>query len=92
MLSAIDAPDRAAVFGAAQEVAQERTDVAAALLVLANRLHDAARRAAGSSDLAAASLCSRRASLVLDAEVAVTMHNAHGQLTIEDLLFRMRAA
>jgi DNA polymerase-3 subunit delta' len=92
MLSALaDDAAVAAVFDAAAEVGSERTDVAPALRLLAEKLHLQAREAIEGSDLATAARIARRAALVLDTELAVTMHNAHGQLALEALLSQMRA-
>ncbi len=91
MMRAIDTADRGAVFEVAAGVAEDRADAAAALVALADRLHDAARKAAANLDLRLAGRFSRRASLVLEAEMAMTLHNAHAQLTVEDLLFRLRS-
>ena len=92
MLSALaDDAAVAAVFDAAAEVGSERTDVAPALRLLAEKLHLQARDAIEGGDLATAARIARRAALVLDTELAVTMHNAHGQLALEALLSQMRA-
>jgi DNA polymerase-3 subunit delta' len=92
MLSALaDDAAVAAVFDAAAEVGSERTDVAPALRLLAEKLHLQAREAIEGSDLDTAARIARRAALVLDTELAVTMHNAHGQLALEALLSQMRA-
>ncbi len=80
-----------ALFNAAQEVSSERSDVAPTLRLLSEKLHQRAREAVERDQLDTAASCARRASLVLDTEMAVTMHNAHGQLAIETLLTQLRA-
>jgi DNA polymerase III subunit delta' len=83
--------------GAAADAARERTEVAALLQTLAQRIHDEARSAALTREpdpqraLARASALARHAGLVLETEIAVTQHNAHAQLAIESLLYRLRA-
>ncbi len=79
------------LFAAAAEVSAERKDVAPALRLLSEKLHLRARDAVERHQLDTAASCARRASLVLDTELAVTMHNAHGQLAIETLLSQLRA-
>jgi DNA polymerase-3 subunit delta' len=92
LLSAID--DGAEInrlFDAAAEVAAEKTELAPALRLFAEKLHLQARAAVERRDLPAAARIARRASVVLDTELAVTMHNAHGQLALEAMLSQMRA-
>jgi len=92
MWSAIEADQPGAVLAAAQDVGQERAEVAPALALLAGRLRDSAVALAGENDMYRAALQSRRAALTLNTEIAVTEHNAHGQLSVEDLLYRLRRA
>jgi DNA polymerase-3 subunit delta' len=66
-------------------------DIAPAYLDgLAHLLHQRARAAASENLAQRARLLSRRASLVLSNQVAITQHNAHPQLAVEDLLVRLR--
>jgi DNA polymerase III subunit delta' len=77
---------------AAAEASRERGEVAALLQTAAQRLHDEARRAAvaGAGSLDRAAALARHATVVLETELAVTQHNAHAQLAIESLLYRLR--
>ncbi len=80
-----------AIFSAAQEVSSQRSEVAPTLRLVSEKLHQRAREAVKCDQLDIAASCARRASLVLDTELAVTLHNAHGQLAIETLLTQLRA-
>lgn len=92
LLDAIaDDAEIAAIFDAAAEVSAERNDVAPALRLFAEKLHLQARDAVERRDMPGAARIARRASVVLDTELAVTMHNAHGQLALEAMLSQMRA-
>ena len=94
LLAAVDHQDGnnlRVIFDAAAEVSQERTEVAPALRLLSEKLHLRARDAVERHELGDAARMARRASLVLDTELAVTMHNAHGQLALETLLSQLRA-
>lgn len=82
----------AAVYRASAEVARDRTEVAPALRLLGQRLHHRARAAALECELSRASVSTRQARLVSETERAVALHNAHGQLAVEHLLFQLRAA
>ena len=84
-------PSLRTVFAAAAEVSAERTDVAPALRLMSEKLHLRARDAIEKHEMSEAATCARRAALVLDTELAVTMHNAHGQLALETLLSQLRA-
>lgn len=79
-------------FEAAREAAAERGELAPALRLVAQRLHAAAREASATGELGTAALAARRAQLVLEAELAITRHNAHGQLAADGLLSRLREA
>lgn len=83
--------DTAAMFAVAAEAGADRSLTAAVLEALAQRYHRTARSAALDNDLPRAAALSRRAARVLEAQTAVTLHNAHGQLAIERLLSRLRA-
>lgn len=92
LLDAIDDDaEIATIFDAAAEVSAERDDVAPALRLFAEKLHLQARDAVARRDMSSAARIARRASVVLDTELAVTMHNAHGQLALEAMLSQMRA-
>lgn len=92
LLSAIDdTAEIDALFAAAAEVASEKAELAPALRLFAEKLHLQARDAVERRDLGTAARIARRASVVLDTELAVTMHNAHGQLALEAMLSQMRA-
>ena len=92
LLSALEGePTLRGLFDAAAEVSAERTEVAATLRLMSEKLHLRARDAVENRELSEAATCARRASLVLDTELAVTMHNAHGQLALETLLSQLRA-
>ncbi len=89
--SAMDGGTDADCFAAASDAASERAEIAPALQLLSERLHEDARHAAMSRDLSRASARSRQAARVIEAKTATTLHNAHGQLAIEALLFQLRA-
>lgn len=87
----------AGVHEVAADVARERAEVAPLLQAFAHRVHGeasgAAREAAGPGGpaLARASALARHAELIVEAERAITEHNAHAQLAVESLLYRLRA-
>ena len=92
LLSAIaDDAEIDTIFDAAAEVSADRDDLAPALRLFAEKLHLQARDAVKRRDLTVAARIARRASVVLDTELAVTMHNAHGQLALEAMLSQMRS-
>jgi DNA polymerase III subunit delta' len=74
----------------AAAVAAERADVAATLQLYAHHLHREARAAAEGDELGRAATLSRQAALVLETELAVSQHNAHGQLALEAMLHTLR--
>ncbi len=87
----MDATDGAGdIHAVASETASEKGQVAAILGLLASRIHGAAVDAARADQLSTAARRSRQAQLVTRSEQAVATHNAHGQLAIEDLLYRLR--
>jgi DNA polymerase-3 subunit delta' len=65
--------------------------VAAAVRLLAGRLHSEARRAAEAGDLHRASALGAQALAALDCEMGLSVHNAHGQLAIDRLLRELAA-
>jgi DNA polymerase-3 subunit delta' len=73
-------------------VPRDRNRVALALELLARRYHAGAREAAMAGELERAALLGRRAIITLDGEAALTQNNAPGQLTLEQLLWRLRVA
>lgn len=83
------AGDPASWSQAAAEVAASKDDVLPAMQMLMARLHQQARAAAEAGDLATASALGRRAMTVLDIERGVVLHNAHGQLALESMLYRL---
>ena len=74
----------------AAEANREKGRVGDILSLFASRLHQAAVTAASEGDRGRASQLSTQAQLVADTERAVNTHNAHGQLALEDLLYRLR--
>ena len=88
---AATADDLGSIYRAALRVAEGKGDVVPALVLFAERLHDEARRAVEVAALARAAGLGRRAQLVLEALSGLTMHNAHGQITVEALLHQLRA-
>ncbi len=79
---------------AAAAATSARAEVSPLLFAFAQRLHDEASRAArAATDAAAlgrAAALARHAELVLDTEAAITNNNAHAQLALESLLYRLR--
>jgi len=75
---------------AARKAAADRTLVGPVLELLAFRLANHSRDAAIAGDRDRAARASGWARLALDTHVAVTLHNAHGQLALDRLLRRMR--
>lgn len=74
------------------EIPRDRKQVALALELLARRYHAAAREAAEDGQLHRAAVLGRRAMIALDGEAALSQNNAPGQLTLEQLLWRLRVA
>ncbi|MBT8493456.1 MAG: hypothetical protein KJO07_10400 [Deltaproteobacteria bacterium] len=75
---------------AARAAGAEKGKVGDILSLLATRLHQRAVAAAQGDHGRDAARLSRQAQLVGEVELAVTQHNAHGQLALEDLLYRLR--
>ena len=90
LFTAIAAHDRASLFSAAAEVGRERKEVPAVLKRLADKLHTEAVAAAHETQLPRAATLSRQAARVLETETAVSLHNAHAQLALEQLLDQLR--
>lgn len=88
--AAVARGDALALGEAAAEATHDKTDTVPVLQLLAVRLHEQARAAAIEGDLAFASSLAERARMVLETEVTVSIHNAHGQLALDDLLRRLR--
>ncbi len=76
-------------FAAAAEAGRERAEVVPTLRLLGQRLHREACQAARDNQPSRAALLSRQATRVLEAETAVAIHNAHGQLAFEHLLSQL---
>jgi DNA polymerase III subunit delta' len=79
------------VYRAAEALAGDKERLPAALGGLAERLHGDARRRAADGDLSGAAAQAARARRVLVCLRGLAMHNAHGQLAVEDLLHALRA-
>jgi DNA polymerase III subunit delta' len=79
-----------ALYRAAEGAAGDKENLPAILTGLAERLHASARACAGSGDLAGAVAQAARGRQVLACLRALAMHNAHGQLAVEDLLHGLR--
>jgi DNA polymerase-3 subunit delta' len=90
--AAVQRGDSLALGQAAAEVTQDKTDTAPVLQLLAVRLHQRARAAAIDGDLPVAAALARSARAVLETEMTVALHNAHGQLAFDDLLRQLRNA
>ncbi len=88
--AAVARGDALALGEAAAEATHDKTDTVPVLQLLAVRLHEQARAAAIAGDLAHAASLAERARMVLETEVTVSIHNAHGQLAFDDLLRRLR--
>jgi len=88
--SAIASGASLAIHDAAVGAVQEKTDTVPVLQLLAVRLHERAREAAMEGDLGVAAALAEGARMVLDAEMTVAVHNAHGQLALDSLLRRLR--
>jgi DNA polymerase-3 subunit delta' len=91
LLAAISAGDAVDLHDSASAVAEDKAQLAPLLHALAHRLHGSARQAATAGELVRARACARGAALALEAETAVTRHNAHPQLALDALLRRLRA-
>jgi len=76
--------------GAALAATQDKTETVPVLQMLAVRLHERARAAAMEGALGVAASLSRCARMVLETEMTVAVHNAHGQLAFDNLLRRLR--
>lgn len=76
----------------AAEANRDKGNVADVLSLFASRLHRAAVEAASNGDQQRAAILSAQARAIGETEVAVQTHNAHGQLALEDLLYRLRTA
>ena len=83
------------VVAIAGQVNEEKGAAGVVLDLAARRLHEHARAAVARGEVEAARVMGERARLVLDTWVAVTVHNAHAQLSLEALLgklWHLRAA
>ena len=87
---AVSGPDLATVFQAAAAIAQEKANILPTLHQYCHLLRDRARDAAVSGDRTAAVALVRQTRAILEAETALTMHNAHGQLVLERLIHELR--
>jgi DNA polymerase-3 subunit delta' len=91
LMDAAAADDLGSIYRAAQRVSEGKGEVVPALELFAQRLHDEARAAAEVSAMRRAAGLGRRASLVIESLAGLTLHNAHGQITVEALLHQIRA-
>jgi len=85
------ARELAAAIALAQRLAEEKGEAPAVLELALHRLAARARQASADGDLATARTCAERGRRILDAITALTIHNAHPQLTVEALLARLPA-
>lgn len=84
------AAGRGDLHGVAAAASKEKGRVGDLLALVASRLHQDAVAAAVRGERADASRLSSQAQLVAETQLAVDIHNAHGQLALEDLLYRLR--
>jgi DNA polymerase-3 subunit delta' len=91
LLAAVRARSSEALYKAAAESASDRAQLLQLLRLLTERLADTAREAARQSIRARASSLCQQTAAVIEAERAVALHNAHGQLAVEQLLHQLRA-
>lgn len=91
LFRAADDRNPRSVYDAAAAAAGKKKQVTDILALLAGNYHEAARQAALQQQLTRAAAFSRSAAMVLDTQLVMREHNAHPTLSIEALLFELRA-
>ncbi len=81
----------AALLESAETCGKERSDLSPTLQLLAQNLHHKARLAIRDEDFRVAQQLAYEIECILDVNVAITEHNAHGQLGLEGLLIRAKS-
>ena len=86
LLAVVGRGDRLALAKLAEAIAGDRAQTARTVRLLAQALHQQARAAADAGEMSRAGMLAAGAARALACEVALTLHNAHALLAIEDLV------